>query len=1287
MAIGVVASSAAADDDALDIQYSQATHLASFVTAVDGGPIPVSPGTRSREDAADRFLAEYGYLFGVDSAPDQLVRTGRRTDRLGHTHTSFAQYHEGIRVFAGGLKVHENAEGAVIAANGDFFPISPKLSTEPTLASGTAESIAAAELGDEAAPHVEQAELVIVDPGWYGDPPLGSKLAYHIILRHDTERIREAFFVDAHSGAILDRWTLLYTARDRQVHDANFGTAIPGPLARAEGDPPVSVDDVNRAYDYYGDVYGYFDRAFGRDSIDDHGMPIVATVRWDDWWTCPNAFWSGYYQQMVFCPGMVADDVIGHELMHGITSHSVPGGLLYQNQSGQLNEGYSDIFGELIDLFNGNAATIGTNGPSLWPEHPTGPGTDQPNYARQSRCSYVTREFEVYEPADIAGTYVSAWALFGPALSTTEYAGQIVPAEPSLACDSLTNPWSINGNIALIDRGECPFTDKVLKAQQVGAIAVIVVNNVEGPPITMSGSDPFQAIRIPAIMISMSDGEMIRTALASGPVTAGLPHYVYRDGYRWMMGEDVRAAFGRPIRDMWEPRCFDRPDRAYSPLQMCQDSDNGGVHYGMGVPSHAFAMMTDGKTFHGYTVNPIGPVKAAAVWYRALTVYLQHAPDFRDAYAALNQAARDLIGTRIDDPRPGTLVEHIFTAEDATEVDQALLAVEMNTPGRCGAPTGFMDTSTAPICPLRHTIFADDFEGGENGWTVSHDEWDLPEPATPYDWVQTSAGLPAGHTGTVWFCDDLEGGTGDETAVHSLTSPWIEGDWEQVVDPMLSFDHYVDVETGYDGGLLMFRVDPPGYYEGDWLIVPTSAFLQNQYNIVLESGITSPFEEWLTWSGSGGAWGTVLIDIGRIASRGYDHPDSGPYPPVQRIQFRFEFGKDAYLGIDGWYLDDFEVFSCDCNTNGVSDTTDIDEGVSTDCDGSGFPDDCEVAADASLDCDSDGQLDACQTDSDGDGDIDPCDPCPAHADELPGACGCGVPEVDTDGDGVLDCADRCPRDPDKTQPGVCGCGVEDSLDDGDEDGRIDCIDNCPDDANSDQVDGDGDGVGDVCDNCPTVANPLQFDSDNDGIGDACPEDIPAGGAGGGAAGSGDETTTDEGSDEPEDVAGEEDEVVEPAADRVPVELRVTGPAEVMAGDAGNYAATIVFDDGSTRDLTKGAFWRVLEGAASADADTPSPDATIAQGGVMTVWPSLQKNVSVTVVAQTTVDDVELEGFKVVQLVTSDATDHQVVGQGIQPSTGSRGQTSGACGILTPAVIVPTLGVMGLVRIRRRRVAR
>lgn len=81
---------------------------------------------------------------------------------------------------------------------------------------------------------------------------------------------------------------------------------------------------------------------------------------------------------------------------------------------------------------------------------------------------------------------------------------------------------NVNGKIAVIDRGDCSFVEKVLGAQMGGAVGAIVVNNVDGPPIAMGGSDATgNAITIPAVMISKADGAILKSQLSSGATIIG----------------------------------------------------------------------------------------------------------------------------------------------------------------------------------------------------------------------------------------------------------------------------------------------------------------------------------------------------------------------------------------------------------------------------------------------------------------------------------------------------------------------------------------------------------------------------------------------------------------------------------------------------------------------------------------------------------------------------------------------------------------------------------------------
>ncbi|MBI1825253.1 MAG: M4 family metallopeptidase [Planctomycetes bacterium] len=845
----------------------------------DGGPIPVHTSVAGAAVSPLDLVKEYKDKFGIDDPDAQLMASNTRRDDLGWTHTNFQQIHHGVPVFGGVIKTHQNANGEFISANGHFLSVPSRVSSIPKITRAAAERIAANAMNDPTAT-AHESRLEVVDPAWYGNRPKGAHLAYFLRMADAPNTTVEGFFIDAHTGEILDRWNLVETAKNRQVHDAAFTDALPGPLTRSEGNPASGNIEVDRAYDYSGDMFDFYFRMFGRNSVNDAGLPLVLTVN-STAPTCPNAFWNG--EQAVFCNALTIDDVVAHELTHGIVQFTAD--LIYLNQPGQLNESYADVFGELVDLFNGNGAFVGVVGPP-WPVEASGPGLDTPNLLRTDECVGGTA-LKINSPANIAGLFTAGQAFFGPALSETGLTGNLARATPALGCSALTNGSQISGKIAVIDRGSCTFSVKVKNAQNVGAIGVLIVNNVPGGPPGLGGSDP--TVTIPCASIDQTNGQAIIDELAqSHVVNATMKANGISGGVRWLVAEG--SAPQNAFRDMWRPTCKAHPDRANHSFQTCDPNDNGGVHSGSGVPNHAFALVTDGGSFNGFNVIGIGAIKSAAVWYRALTIYLSASSDFQDAYAALNQAANDLVGSTPLDPRTGLPSSSAFSAQDALQVDLTLQAVEMNTQGLCGAVTPVLDSNPPVLCGSQMTIFSDDFEHGTNGWTVSNTN-----PPFPFNWTQVT-NLPDGHPGIAWFIADPDTGdcvTDIEAAVHFLTSPTISIP-AGADPPIVTFTHYVATEAPYDGGNLRISVNGAAF-----ALIPGSAFSYNQYNATLTiDNSDDPLAGQEAFTGFGGTWGTSVIDLTGIAGAG------------DLIRIQFEFGKDGCGGLLGWFVSDFKIFSC-----------------------------------------------------------------------------------------------------------------------------------------------------------------------------------------------------------------------------------------------------------------------------------------------------------------------------------------------------------------------------------------
>src|SRR4051812_38212514 len=190
--------------------------------------------------------------------------------------------------------------------------------------------------------------------------------------------------------------------------------------------------------------------------------------------------------------------VLLHEFSHGL------GFQTFSNSStGALNSGFPSVYDRFLnDDVSGktwvqmtdaerqasaiNTSNLSWNGPQVKATVPA--------------VLIGTPTLRVNTPAGIAGNYAVGTATFGAALSTSGVTGAVVagldPADgsglsTSDGCSALTNPGTVAGNIALLDRGTCAFVNKVKNAQNAGAIGVIIVDNiVESPPPGMSGFDP-----------------------------------------------------------------------------------------------------------------------------------------------------------------------------------------------------------------------------------------------------------------------------------------------------------------------------------------------------------------------------------------------------------------------------------------------------------------------------------------------------------------------------------------------------------------------------------------------------------------------------------------------------------------------------------------------------------------------------------------------------------------------------------------------------------------------------
>ena len=918
--IGVQASPAAqADDNGVRAMKNEATGLVSlsgesatrrvgFIRVERGGDLMPSRGAGSRDGAAakaDAYLDKYSANFGAASG--ELRRTGVEKNQAGWTVT-YEQSYRGVPVFGSMLRAHVDKQGDLTAVNGYAAPdldlsVSPRISAASAgeRAVGTVRSNPPGHDGDADTTGIGATgtDLVVYRLGATKGEAGRAILAWAVEVSNGAN-VRDMVFLDATSGKLVNRYSLIHDALDRELYEESYtrkglkwkeGDRFPGRLDQDQQNEVLGT----------GESYWFFQNAFGRDSYDGNGHKMI-TVNNDPRISCPNANWNGVTTN--YCSGVSSDDVVAHEWGHAYTEYTH--GLIYQWQSGALNESYSDIWGETVDLINGRMDE--------------GEDLSKRAVGVCSAHSPALTRLIINSPADIAKICQTGTASFGPVPDATGLSGDVVMAldadsdgagtadTTTNGCSPIENAAAVKGKIALVDRGACAFSIKTKNAQDAGAIGVVIGNTVEAVN-GMSGVDP--TITIPTVMIKLSDRNLVANKLAAGEtvnvtmrdVTGGQKS----DSYRWLMGEDS-TAFGGAIRDMWNPTCHGDPGKVSDAEYYCASDDGGGVHSNSGVPNHGYALLVDGGTYNGVEVKGIGLDKAAAIYFRAMTAYQTPTSDFTDHADALAASCQDLLGLPIKklstaaDAKPGDAAS--IRRADCGQVTNAAAAVELRQdPVQC-AFKPLLDPNTPALCGDGGTetqVWTEDFEDGLAGWTADQQVVFSGGFGAPWE---ASTNAPGDRAGGVAFGPapdqgECSNGAGDFSSRDSITSPAVTvpaGD----TGVRLAFDHYVSTETGYDGGNVKVSVNG-----GAFTVIPASAYLFNKPTKLTDASTnTNPLAGQDGFTGTdggeiGGSWGTSQVDLTKVGVE-----------PGDTVTFRFDIGRDGCGGLEGWAVDNVEVVTC-----------------------------------------------------------------------------------------------------------------------------------------------------------------------------------------------------------------------------------------------------------------------------------------------------------------------------------------------------------------------------------------
>ncbi len=360
------------------LAMSAAAVLAATTTVVTAGTSSaIAPPAVQQQDGASP--AGSFALSGQDARdftlPADMKELHTATFPDGRTSTRYQQIVEDATVFGGQITVIRDASGQVDTVIGAYFPgLQPK--NDVKISKGKAKGIVQGKIGkrgdfsnelriDPRSGHlfyevesIRRAERPVrwIDAATGKVNKAFDKLAHGegVGVKGDTKQI------DTTQNADTGLFELL-SADDRQItYDAQNQKLDPvlmsdsddvWDLVQGPGSPSqaAAVD----AHYYAGVVDDFYQDTFGRDSIDDNGMQILSLVHYGNRYC--NAFWNGAYMTygdgdgkgcLPLSGGL---DVDGHELTHGVTDFTSD--LIYENESGALNEAFSDMMGNTIEFY------------------------------------------------------------------------------------------------------------------------------------------------------------------------------------------------------------------------------------------------------------------------------------------------------------------------------------------------------------------------------------------------------------------------------------------------------------------------------------------------------------------------------------------------------------------------------------------------------------------------------------------------------------------------------------------------------------------------------------------------------------------------------------------------------------------------------------------------------------------------------------------------------------------------------------------------------------------------
>ncbi len=341
------------------------------LSTAPGRPLPRPSGLPSSARPAEvalRVASDHATELGLGAG--DLAAAATAPTAAGGSVVRLQQHVGGVPVMGGEVVVDLDPSGATRSASSDLLPGPAPATTTPTISSAqaatTAVGVSRKALRARPAPMLVASApvLVIFDPRVYGAPgvPRATLVWRSTVTSPVDAELRRTVLVDATTGGVVLNLDQTEHAQGFTVcDDANVRRSLTslacdrgtGTLPAVRKDSAVSSGnpEVDAAYANAERTAAFLHDYLNRSSVNGTGLRLTSIVRVcsnDPADACPfdNAFWDG--EKMVYGAGYaVADDVVGHELFHGVTQYT--SNLFYYYQSGAINESLSDIMGEFVD--------------------------------------------------------------------------------------------------------------------------------------------------------------------------------------------------------------------------------------------------------------------------------------------------------------------------------------------------------------------------------------------------------------------------------------------------------------------------------------------------------------------------------------------------------------------------------------------------------------------------------------------------------------------------------------------------------------------------------------------------------------------------------------------------------------------------------------------------------------------------------------------------------------------------------------------------------------------------